>query len=118
MPRTRCRRRSGRRCRTCGIAATMAFGSSTSALAFALQRTRATIKDVQTMMMQGGRTYTLVRIVADNGAYGIGEGVKARAKQSWSLSKLVFPHQLVRLILAEQVYRACTILRNESYHHE
>jgi L-alanine-DL-glutamate epimerase-like enolase superfamily enzyme len=56
-----------------GGAATMAFGSSTSALAFALQRTRATIKDVQTMMMQGGRTYTLVRIVADNGAYGIGE---------------------------------------------
>ena len=51
-----------------GGAATMAFGSSTSALAFALQRTRAKIKDVQTMMMQGGRTYTLVRIVADNGA--------------------------------------------------
>jgi hypothetical protein len=56
-----------------GGVATMAFGSSTSALAFALQRTRATIKDVQTMMMQGGRTYTLVRIVADNGVYGIGE---------------------------------------------
>jgi L-alanine-DL-glutamate epimerase-like enolase superfamily enzyme len=56
-----------------GGAATMAFGSSTSALAYALQRTKAKIKDVQTMMLQGGRTYTLVRIVADNGVYGIGE---------------------------------------------
>jgi L-alanine-DL-glutamate epimerase-like enolase superfamily enzyme len=56
-----------------GGAATMAFGSGTSALAFALQRTRTMIKDVQTMMMQGGRTYTLVRIIADNGQYGIGE---------------------------------------------
>ncbi|MCB0742229.1 MAG: 23S rRNA (pseudouridine(1915)-N(3))-methyltransferase RlmH, partial [Chitinophagaceae bacterium] len=41
-----------------------------------------------------------------------------RADFTWSLSKLVFPHQLVRLILAEQVYRACTILNNEKYHHE
>jgi L-alanine-DL-glutamate epimerase-like enolase superfamily enzyme len=57
-----------------GGAATMFFGSGTSALAFALQRTQTRIKDVQTMMMQGGRTYTLVRIVADNGQYGIGEG--------------------------------------------
>ena len=51
------------------------------------------------------------------GAYGIDEAVMKRADQKWSLSQLVFPHQLVRLILAEQVYRACTILRNEKYHH-
>ncbi|HEV7780000.1 MAG TPA: 23S rRNA (pseudouridine(1915)-N(3))-methyltransferase RlmH [Chitinophagaceae bacterium] len=51
------------------------------------------------------------------GAYGIDEAVLKRADQRWSLSQLVFPHQLVRLILAEQVYRACTILRNEKYHH-
>ena len=52
------------------------------------------------------------------GAYGIDEAVLKRANNKWSLSPLVFPHQLVRLILAEQVYRACTILKNEKYHHK
>jgi 23S rRNA (pseudouridine1915-N3)-methyltransferase len=51
------------------------------------------------------------------GAYGLDEKVLLRANYTWSLSKLVFPHQLVRLILAEQIYRACTIIRNEKYHH-
>ncbi len=51
------------------------------------------------------------------GAYGVSDAVKQRANFQWSLSKLVFPHQLVRLILAEQVYRACSINRNEKYHH-
>ena len=51
------------------------------------------------------------------GAYGIDEAVLKRAQFTWSLSELTFPHQLVRLILAEQVYRACTIIRNEKYHH-
>jgi len=52
------------------------------------------------------------------GAYGVSNEIKQRANFTWSLSKLVFPHMLVRLILAEQVYRACTILRNEKYHHQ
>ena len=51
------------------------------------------------------------------GAYGVDATVKQRANLVWSLSPLVFPHQLVRLILAEQIYRACTILKNEKYHH-
>ncbi len=51
------------------------------------------------------------------GAYGVEEALFKRAQLVWSLSALVFPHMLVRLILAEQVYRACTILRNEKYHH-
>jgi len=51
------------------------------------------------------------------GAFGVDEEVKKRANITWGLSRLVFPHMLVRLILAEQVYRACTILRNEKYHH-
>ena len=52
------------------------------------------------------------------GAYGIDDAVLKRANYKWSLSQLTFPHQLVRLILAEQVYRACTITRNEKYHHK
>ena len=52
------------------------------------------------------------------GAYGVDEEIKKRANFTWSLSELVFPHMLVRLILAEQVYRACSILANEKYHHE
>ena len=51
------------------------------------------------------------------GAYGLHESLIKRSNYKWSLSKLVFPHQLVRLILSEQIYRACTILRNEKYHH-
>ncbi len=52
------------------------------------------------------------------GAFGVDELIIKRANYTWSLSNLVFPHMMVRLILAEQLYRACTILRNEKYHHE
>lgn len=51
------------------------------------------------------------------GAFGVDDSIRERSNFTWSLSPLTFPHQLVRLILAEQVYRACTILRNEKYHH-
>jgi 23S rRNA (pseudouridine1915-N3)-methyltransferase len=52
------------------------------------------------------------------GAFGLDEPILKRADFVWSLSELTFPHQLVRLMLAEQVYRACSILRNEKYHHK
>lgn len=52
------------------------------------------------------------------GAYGVDQAIRKRANFTWSLSSLVFPHQLVRLILAEQLYRAATILKNEKYHHQ
>ncbi|WP_205513804.1 23S rRNA (pseudouridine(1915)-N(3))-methyltransferase RlmH [Longitalea arenae] len=58
---------------------------------------------------------TLIFLIG--GVYGVDEAIVKRANTKWSLSKLVFPHQLVRLILAEQLYRACTIIRNEKYHH-
>ena len=61
-------------------------------------------------------TKNLVFLVG--GAFGLDETVLKRANYQWSLSQLTFPHQLVRLILAEQVYRACTIIRNEKYHHK
>lgn len=52
------------------------------------------------------------------GAYGLDDAVLKKANYTWSLSELTFPHQLVRLILAEQIYRACSILKNEKYHHQ
>ena len=52
------------------------------------------------------------------GAYGVNEKLMKRADFTLSLSKLVFPHQLVRLILIEQLYRAHTILAGEKYHHQ
>jgi len=52
------------------------------------------------------------------GAYGLSDSVAQRSNFTWSLSPLVFPHQLVRLVLAEQIYRACSINRNEKYHHQ
>lgn len=66
------------------------------------------------------RTNSSVRHVVFliGGAFGVDEQVKKRANFIWSLSNLVFPHQLVRLVLAEQIYRACSIIRNEKYHHE
>ena len=60
-------------------------------------------------------TKTLVFLIG--GAFGLDEPVLQKANLQWSLSQLTFPHQLVRLILAEQLYRACTILKNEKYHH-
>ncbi len=59
---------------------------------------------------------TLVFLIG--GAFGLDEGILKLAKFSFSLSRLTFPHQLVRLILSEQLYRACSIIRNEKYHHE
>jgi 23S rRNA (pseudouridine1915-N3)-methyltransferase len=52
------------------------------------------------------------------GAYGLDLPLLKKSKFIWSLSSLTFPHQLVRLILAEQIYRACSIGRNEKYHHD
>jgi 23S rRNA (pseudouridine1915-N3)-methyltransferase len=51
------------------------------------------------------------------GAFGVDAQIASRAQMVWSLSQLVFPHMLARLILSEQLYRACTIIRNEKYHH-
>lgn len=51
------------------------------------------------------------------GAFGVDASIKNRAQFIWSFSPLVFPHMLARLILSEQLYRACSIIRNEKYHH-
>jgi 23S rRNA (pseudouridine1915-N3)-methyltransferase len=52
------------------------------------------------------------------GAYGFSDDVYAQASQMVSLSRMTFTHQMVRLIFIEQLYRAFTIIKGESYHHE
>jgi len=52
------------------------------------------------------------------GAWGFSGDVYDRANLKMSLSKMTFPHQLVRLLFLEQLYRAFTIIKGEPYHHE
>lgn len=52
------------------------------------------------------------------GSYGFSKEIYERANEKISLSKMTFSHQMVRLIFIEQLYRACTILKGEPYHHE
>lgn len=52
------------------------------------------------------------------GPYGFAERIYKRADDKVSLSKMTFSHQMVRMIFAEQLYRAMTIMRGEPYHHE
>jgi 23S rRNA (pseudouridine1915-N3)-methyltransferase len=69
-------------------------------------------------LIQGRANESTRRLIfVIGGAFGLDELVLKRCHLKWSLSTLTFPHQLVRLILVEQLYRAFTILRNEKYHH-
>lgn len=52
------------------------------------------------------------------GPYGFSTQVYDRAESLLALSKMTFPHELVRLFVTEQIYRACTILNGEPYHHD
>jgi 23S rRNA (pseudouridine1915-N3)-methyltransferase len=62
----------------------------------------------------GSRCVTFVA----GGAYGFSDEIYAKASQMVSLSRMTFTHQMVRLIFVEQLYRAFTIIKGESYHHE
>ena len=52
------------------------------------------------------------------GPYGFSDAVYVRANEQVSLSKMTFSHQMIRLVFTEQIYRACTIIKGEPYHHE
>jgi len=52
------------------------------------------------------------------GPYGFSPSVYSRANEQLSLSLMTFSHQMIRLVFTEQVYRACTIIKGEPYHHE
>lgn len=69
---------------------------------------------VEAKMVAG--TKELVFVIG--GAYGVSETVKSKFPVQIALSRLTFSHQMVRLVLAEQLYRAMTIIRGEPYHHQ
>lgn len=52
------------------------------------------------------------------GAYGVSDALRTRADVVWSLSKLVFPHRLIRLVLIEQLYRTVMVVKGHPYHHD
>ncbi len=66
-----------------------------------------------------GKQFNARRLVfVIGGPYGFSQEVYDRATELVSLSKMTFSHQMVRLIFTEQLYRACTIIKGEPYHHE
>jgi 23S rRNA (pseudouridine1915-N3)-methyltransferase len=74
---------------------------STESLASEMENWLATGKDIALLI---------------GGADGLSQECLAAANSKWSLSQLTFPHPLVRVILAEQLYRAWSLMRNHPYH--
>ena len=71
-------------------------------------------KYIEKRMASGVRRMVLVV----GGPYGFSQDVYDRANELLSLSKMTFPHEMIRLIFTEQLYRAMTIINHEPYHHE
>jgi 23S rRNA (pseudouridine1915-N3)-methyltransferase len=69
---------------------------------------------VENQMAQGISSLAFVV----GGPFGFAPEIKALADSNMSLSRMTFPHDLVRVIFLEQLYRAFTIMRNEKYHHD
>lgn len=69
---------------------------------------------LQKRMNKGVKSITFVV----GGPYGFSDVVYTRSNDKISLSKLTFSHQMIRPFIAEQIYRAYSILKNEPYHHQ
>ncbi len=66
----------------------------------------------QTLSGQHGQIVFII-----GGAYGVSDELRSRAQLVWSLSPLVFPHELVRVMLLEQLYRTYMVIQGHPYHH-
>ncbi|MBF0714209.1 23S rRNA (pseudouridine(1915)-N(3))-methyltransferase RlmH [Gemella sp. GH3] len=69
-------------------------------------------KEINNLAIRGNSDVVFVI----GGSYGLSDSVKCRSNLSLSFSKMTFPHQLMRVILLEQVYRSYRIINNQSYH--
>ncbi|MCL1839432.1 23S rRNA (pseudouridine(1915)-N(3))-methyltransferase RlmH [Candidatus Saccharibacteria bacterium] len=67
--------------------------------------------------LSAGLTSGAKVVLVIGGAYGVSEAARERANSIWSLSRLVFPHQICRLLVTEQIYRAQEIYVGRPYHH-
>lgn len=90
--------------------------------------------DVLILLDENGKQYTSVDfskflqkqmnagfkqlVLVIGGPYGFSDAIYKQARGKISLSKMTFSHQMIRLFIVEQVYRAFTILKNEPYHHQ
>ncbi len=78
-----------------------------------LVTTKDIAKALDSWQMMGRNVNVII-----GGADGLDHTIKQQAHQIWSLSRLTFPHQLVRVIIVEQIYRAYSLLINHPYHRE
>lgn len=67
--------------------------------------------NLESWQMNGQNVILLI-----GGPDGLGDACRERANQLWSLSALTLPHPIVRVVLAEQIYRAWTVTQNHPYH--
>ena len=77
-----------------------------------------TSREFSQWMEQKLQTVPKRLVLLIGGPYGFSERIYEAAQQKISLSKMTFSHQMVRLFLVEQLYRAFTIIRGEPYHHD
>ena len=77
-----------------------------------------TSKDFSSFIEKKMQTVAKRLVFVVGGPYGFSEDVYQRANEKISLSKMTFPHDLIRLIFTEQLYRSFTIMNNEPYHHD
>ena len=71
-------------------------------------------EQIQKLQLHGSPRITFIV----GGAFGVSDQVKKRANDTWSLSALVFNHQIATAVALEQIYRAGTILNNKPYHND
>lgn len=77
-----------------------------------------TSKDFSSFIEKKMQTVAKRLVFVVGGPYGFSEDIYQRANEKISLSKMTFPHDLIRLIFTEQLYRSFTIMNNEPYHHD
>jgi 23S rRNA (pseudouridine1915-N3)-methyltransferase len=78
------------------------------------QMTSPEYSDVIARLVSSGKKRVVIIV---GGAYGVTDGVRARADMMLALSRMVFPHEIARIMILEQTYRGLSIIAGSRYHH-